>query len=279
MLYADRETLKKVEEQLRENCPSPESELNKLCRIAGYLPDSEDTAKTKRIVLDINDLTAQTRWNLGQAILLMELYPQILLFDDDSDKELGDSRIGKVFPTTSLLLMRQFVRHADRVLYYDWTSERVGGTVAGWVFHMLVDNSIYRTIAALDRIAHLLWFAAKSKHENVHFRKNKLERIHETLNCSESRELLKIAEHPFFRFLLNYRNGFTHDLKEYSVIAGILPGDMWDDPNGARVRWEGHHWDANDLFGLGNAAYHQLIDALEQVVPICERKWPPPDEH
>lgn len=86
MFQYDRETLSKVEQQLRVNCPSPESDLAKLGKIVAALSDSEESAKIRHFALDIDDLIAQTRWHLGQALLLLETQPHILhAGEDDSE--------------------------------------------------------------------------------------------------------------------------------------------------------------------------------------------------
>lgn len=79
------ETLIKIEKELDLNCPSPESNLIKLGQCVATLPDSEGAAKLRRLVFDIDDLTAQIRWHLGQALLLMDTQPGILNAGEDDD--------------------------------------------------------------------------------------------------------------------------------------------------------------------------------------------------
>ena len=66
-----KETLIKIQKELDLNCPSPETNLTKLGQCVATLPNSEVVAKLRRLVLDIDDLTAQIRWHLGQALLIM----------------------------------------------------------------------------------------------------------------------------------------------------------------------------------------------------------------
>ncbi|MCK6463180.1 MAG: hypothetical protein L6Q29_05195, partial [Candidatus Pacebacteria bacterium] len=97
---SDDEILHKIEEQLQKNCPSPEDELIRLSKIAATLPDDETSARIRALVIDIDDLTAQTRWNLGQALLLMELHPQIL--ENPEPKDLVEKIINeKEMPSKS----------------------------------------------------------------------------------------------------------------------------------------------------------------------------------
>jgi len=116
---SDDEILHKIEEQLQKNCPSPENELIRLSKIAATLPDDETSARIRALVIDIDDLTAQTRWNLGQALLLMELHPQIL--ENPKPKDLVEKIINeKEMPSKSILLEREFVARADKIFYSDF---------------------------------------------------------------------------------------------------------------------------------------------------------------
>ena len=264
MLPFDEEILDKVEAQLRLNCPSPESEIAGLGRIAAHLPDSEETARIRRLVIDVDDLTAQARWHLGYALLLMETQPHILVNKEPDDEIERMIRAG--VPSGALLLLRGYIREADRVLYSDLSAQRQGGTVAGWIFHMMIDSAIYRIISALDRLAHILWYAANLPLQDkygvkarIYFRSKKIEKIHSVINDSHSQELLRIANEPILDFAITYRDGLTHDAKTYSKVAGSMPIDEW-----TTADW---------LFALANATYHQLLEALKPSVAICETQF------
>ena len=279
MLHWDKEVLKKVEQLVRENCPAPEAELIKLSKIVTKLPRTQEGAQIRRIVLDIDDLTAQTRWHLGQALLLMTAYPKALGPDadeDEIDKTLRD--IG--MPSNAMHLIRGFIRDADRVIYDDFTDRRRTGTVAGWVFHMMIDSAIYRAMAALDRLAHILWYAAglprqdkKGKAVRIYFRAAKIIEIDKVIDDSHSKEILKVAQGPLMEYVISYRNRYTHEAKEYSVIAGALPSHDWVSPDGRHVTERGEKWEADLLFALGNATYHQFLEALKPTVAICEARF------
>lgn len=268
----DAETLTKVEEQLRMNCPSPESHLVKLGLSIARLTDSEQSAKLRRLALDIDDLTAQIRWHLGQALLLMETQPEILRAGKDN----GDlvTRFGMA--TAAQLLLRGYVREADRVLHGDLSTSRRGGTVGGWIFHMMIDSAVYRAVAALDRLATMLWYAAELPMERIYFRSRKIKKLHEAMGSDETGELLRIAEGKLFNFIIDYRDGLTHRVKAYSRPAGAPPSDLWETENGGLVFWDPDEWDAELLFALGRASYLQFTEALGYTTSICEKKWPIP---
>lgn len=274
----DQETVDRVEQLLRVNCPSPEAELATLGGLVACVPKTEDGAELRRAMVDVDDLVAQSRWHLGQALLLMETCPVILETDSDAN---GIERVMKEngMPSSALLLLRGFIKDADRALYSDLTESRRGGTVAGWIFHMMIDSSLYRTFAALDRVAHILWNVAglprrdgKGKEIRVYFRPGKVKEIDTAINNTHTREIVKIAGGPLMEFLTDYRNRYTHKAKAYSKIAGTLPVDEWHRADGTRVEQRSDGWDAEMLFALGRAGYLQMVDVVKLTVPICEEK-------
>jgi hypothetical protein len=265
---SDDEILYKIEEQLQKNCPSPENELIRLSKIAATLPDDETSARIRALVIDIDDLTAQTRWNLGQALLLMELHPQIL--ENPEPKDLVEKIINeKEMPSKSILLAREFVARADKIFYSDLSQSRRSGTVAGWVFHMMIDDAIYRGIAALDRVAQILWLVAKLPKDRVYFRSKKISKVDNIIKNEYSKQLLDIASGKLLENIIGYRDGFSHEMKVYSKVAGVRPTDEWIGSDGKRYIIKHETWDGDTLFALANATYHQLTDALKPTVEIC----------
>ena len=277
-MSCDQETIDKVEQLLRVNCPSPEAELAALGGLAACVPKTEEGAELRRAVVDVDDLVAQSRWHLGQALLLMEMCPVIL------EKEEGGDEIDRMMkevgmPSSAMLLLRGFIKDADRALYRDLTEPRQGGTVAGWIFHMMIDSSLYRTFAALDRLAHVLWNVAglprqdgRGKEIRVYFRPGKVKEIDAAINNAHTREMVKIAGAPLMELLIGYRNRYTHTAKAYSNIAGTLPLDEWQAADGMLVERRSDGWDAERLFALGRAGYLQLVEILKLTVPVCEEK-------
>jgi hypothetical protein len=264
------ETLLKIQHELDLNCPPPESDLIRLGQCVATLPDSEESAKLRRLVTDIDDLVAQIRWHLGHALLLMDSLPDILKAGEDDDDIIKDLGI----PTGAQLLLRGHISDANRVLYDDLSTPRRGGTVGGWVFHMMVDSAVYRAVSALDRLATLLWYAAELPVEPIYFRSGKLKKLHAAICCDETAHLLKIAEGKLLNLIIDYRDGLTHRTKAYSRASGFTPSERWKDKNGRQVIWDDKAWDVETLFALGRASYLQLTEALGPGVSVCEKKWP-----
>lgn len=268
----DGETLDKIEELLRVNCPPPEAHLVKIGKIMAALPDGERSARLRRLVLDVDDLIGQIRWHLGQALLLMQTQTDIIKAGENDDELVK----GLGMATAAQLLLRKYIIDADRVLYNDLSTPRRGGTVGGWIFHMMIDGAVYRVICALDRLATILWHVAELPMERIYFRSRKIKKVHNVISSKETGKLLKISEGKLLNFILDYRDGLTHSAKAYSRLAGFPPTDHWTTEDGRSVFWEPDKWDADLLFALGRGSYFQVTEALEHTTTICEKKWPIP---
>src|SRR5579859_2407591 len=237
------------------NCPSPEDDLIRLSKSVADSPKDERHTKLRWLAVEIDDLIAQLRWHLGQTLLLREVYPQIDNAGDDDDPDLK----GRGMVTSALLLLRGYVSRPERVLFTDLSEPRRGGTVAGWIFHMMVDDSVGRAISILDRLARVVCLVADESFEKVYFRSKKLSVVHKKLEMPESQKLVELAESEVFEILLSYRDGWTHERKIFARLAGFPPGDSYTDASGQQVRMQDGDWTADVLFSVANAAYHQVL--------------------
>lgn len=229
----DEENLEKIRQRLDVYCPSPEANLINLGLCVARLSPGEKTAKIRRLVLDIDDLTAQIRWHLGQGLLLMDSHPDIL----NASKDGADIIEGFNMPVPALLLLRDGVVEADRVIYGDLSTPRRGGTVAGWIFHMMIDSAIFRAVSALDRLANILWFVAELPKERVYFRSGKVSKLHKVISSKETTELFRIADSELLNLILSYRDGLSHNNKAYSKVSGFTPSERWKDETGRTAVW------------------------------------------
>lgn len=278
MFTEDEAMIRKVEELLDQACPFPEEVLRELRKVAADLSGSEKNARIRGLVLDIDDLILQVRWHLGQALLLIELYPQIVT-DIKPNNQIDELIKEDGLPSKALLIIRNYTVNPGKVLSADLAKERGGGTVAGWIYHMMIDNAIYRVVAALDRLAKVLWYAAELPletprgKERIYFRSRKVSRIDEVFQNEHSRKLLEIASSELVKYIIGYRDDFSHELKVYSRIAGTRPTDEWTENDGRHFIIRHHDWDGDSLFVLANATYHQLVDALTPATEICKSCW------
>ena len=281
MINATTEVYQRVEQQLAANFPSPEGDLNTLCLLLARLDESVRSAQLRLLAVDIDDLVAQARWHLGQSLLLLEVVPDALrtaVAEDDIQESIQQNGM----PTSALLLLRPYIKDADKVLFRDLSEPRRGGTVAGWLFHMMIDSAVFRTIAAMDRIALLLWIVAglpvSDKHgrpSRVYFRSGKIAAMQRALPSAQVDSLLQIAAGPLWEYVLAYRDGLSHSAKMYSRIAGSLPAHEWVGQEGARFVQLADKWDAELLFALGRGTYDQLLQAMPLMTAICQAQLPP----
>ena len=259
------------------NYPSPEEDLIGLSKAVAYSPESQPYIEVRFLVLEVDDLILQLRWHIGQALLLLKRYPQITEEEADEGVEAHlDVLPVKEIPTRSRLLLRGYIARPERVLFTDLTENWKGGTVAGWIYHMMIDDAIARSLAILDRLARITSLVANVLFTNdkVYFRSKKLAIIHKALNTPETQRLVEIAQSEVFDLLLNYRDGWNHERLVYSAIAGHPPVDTSFDFSGQYIRISSDQLTGELLFALVRAAYDQVLQTLHEVRLICEQKVP-----
>lgn len=265
--------LSKVQELLDAHHPLPDSLLNNLAHIGANTLDSRQGAELRRLILDIDDLLVQLRWHVGQAMLIWKAYPQLWVAESEIDQLV--SRLG--MPTRVRLLLRHFVVSQSEVFYTNMEERLSGGaTVGGWVLQMMVDNSVGRSIALLDRLASLAAVASGVVFDNnkVYFRSRKLSAIRDVIGAELGDPLVALADSEEVLFLLDYRDNLSHTLRPTSWVAGAPPVDGFVDAEGTVHRADGSRWGADELAAVGIASYVVVVRALESVVSICSRYVP-----
>jgi hypothetical protein len=280
MITAEPAILDELEEALREHVPAPEDEIRVICSVlAEAMPGTETGAKLRRLAFDLDHLLVETRWHIGQVLLLMRLHPDALKSPPVKDEwDEIERKFG--MPAPALLLIRQFTRDADQVYYSNLAQRRGGGTVAAWVYHMLVDSAIFRIVAALDRVAHLAWLVARMPLERagreirVYFRSGKMKQINDTLNTTETLQLQQLASDPFIEKLVAYRDGLSHNLKSYVRAAGPIPTDEWLDKAGNPIIQQADQIDADLLFGITVSGYLHVAKTLKPLADLLVRLFP-----
>lgn len=270
MIVASPDILEKVQLILNKNCPSPEEDFALLGKSIASRPPDEFTGEVTRAVDDTEKLVDEMRWDIAQSLLLWEMYPDLANIGENDNPLFGT--IG--FPGFAPLILRKYTRDATKVLYPDLSTPRRGSTVSGWIFQMMIDNSVYRSIAALDRIARILWIMAGELPGRVYYRSKQLTAIHSRLKEPETQELLSIAERDVLSLLLDYRDGFTHNRKFSARLAGFPITHAIGFENGRPKYERPKNVDIDDLFALANAGYHQVTDALSPLTQLCVKRWP-----
>ena len=268
----DPTTRASIEHELDEISPSPEDSIRQLCRLAIELPDDSSGARVRLLVAGLVDLIGQTRWHLGCCLHLLREHSALLQWDE--------SRRLECAPALIWLTARAYGNNMSQVMYSDLADTRIDGTAGAWVLQMLVDSAIFRTLAALDRLAGILWVAVGlempvgGKPLRVYFREDSMRKIDSVSATTESRALLQIATGPLMTYATDYRDGLAHDFKLVSALSEFRPSERRHQVSLRQQTLEQAVHDGDSLFVLANATYHQLIDALPPGLEICNRCWP-----
>jgi hypothetical protein len=270
-----RSTMKHLEAFLTEHLPLPEADLVGLSKAVARTGESKANADLRRLVIDIDDFCSQIRWHIGQAVLLYHMHPEIA----EPRSDLPDHLRTMPIANAARLTLRGLTIHADPVFFDRATEARRGGTAGGWIFHMMLDSAIMRTVSALDRIARAAALIGHVEFSNdkVYFRSGKLSVIHRELQLTESQRLLDISEEEPFTFLLDYRDGLSHRTQQFSRPLGLPPGDSYTDETGTRVLVRDPHWRVEDLLGIAIGGDLMVMRAIKELRLIAEALIPIPD--
>src|SRR5947209_5562628 len=213
MIYPQANNLTEIQDSLDKKFPSPEDDLIKLSLALAYSPEGEPYIEIRFLVLEVDNLIAQLRWHLGQVVFLAKRYPHVYQEaqeEKDEEQETELSHFPKEMPTRSHLLLRGFISRPEQVLFSDLSENWRGGTVAGWIYHMMIDDAVARSLAILDRLAVIVSLVGNVHFEKVYFRSGKLKVIHRDVNTPDTKRLLEIAEGDVLNLLLEYRDGWNH---------------------------------------------------------------------
>jgi hypothetical protein len=261
-----------IQDALDRNFPSPEEDLTRIAESLGSSPSSSQRYTEIRFLqFEVDSLIPQLRWHIGQALSLFNSYPQIA-----DEEQYSTSNPYPGLPTRAHFLLRRYIANSEQVLFATFSEDWRGGTVAGWIFHMMVDDAIARSIAILDRLARIASLVADISFDNnrVYFRSKKLSKIHEKLRMPETQKLVDLSKDESFDLMLDYRDGWNHEKLAYSKIAGLPPVDGYTAASGQEVRIQGTEWTGYYLLALVKTAYHRVVEVLHEVSIICEQKAP-----
>lgn len=259
---------------LDEHSPLPEADLVTLAGLAAKTPDTEVGASLRAQILGLDDMIAQVRWQLAQAMLIWRAYPDSVNSEANTDDPVV--KYGGM-STKALLLLRPWLRSQSRVFYASLEESKPGGgTVGGWMIHLMVDGCVERATAVLDRLARLCATAANVRFENdkVYFRSRKLSVIRKTVGPALGDPLVALADGEEVNFLIQYRNGLAHTFRPATWVSGTPGLDDWLDESGNRVFSNNPNWDGQDLATIALMAYGLTCQALALTVPVCRHFMP-----
>lgn len=249
--------------------PLPETAIARLCNLAAGTGDAELDAAFRRTVIDVDTLLMDVRWSIGHALLILRAYPELEKPLDDTDAVFD--RVG--MPNRAWVLIRPLLAEHERIFYSDLLERRPGGgTVGGWMLHMLVEDAISRAIGVLDRCAHLLLLAsnAPAPRGRMYFRSGKLTILRDKHGVPIPADLMTLANGEELAFLLEYRDGFAHTVRPMAKAMRTPPVDSFVRPSGELVNEKPVSWSSADLVGFAVLGFHLCTQALPHVAEVCE---------
>ena len=191
-----------------------------------------------------------------------------------TEKISEDNKEFKSIPYNLLLGFREYFSEPEKMLCIDYNDKKPGGfTFANWIYHLMIDSSIIRSISVIDRIGYLLCLAADIKYDKYYFRSRKIEKIHQKLNFPETQILFEMTKRKIYDFILKYRDNLSHSEKEWIELSAMNPVESYRENNGQIIIKEKHLWSESDLFALANGTYHFLVEALNHTSSVCEKVY------
>lgn len=183
-------------------------------------------------IVELSALIDEIRFSGALAGLLIEDYERVAAAGDHSSdvkaaarQELRDLGI----PIAAMaLLTPYFAPTPDPCTLFTQPHVRFAGdrVLSQWFAGQLIDASLVRVVAALDRVAIILWSSAGmpipvDKHtSHPAFRPFYLRQLADHYSESDLAPIVKLTEHDLYRVLVSVRNGFTHSKRIMSELHG-----------------------------------------------------------
>lgn len=259
-----------VQDLLDKHNPMPGPELNRLSGIAVRTPVTDKRyADFRRTLVDIDDLFCDMRWAVGHALLLVRAFPTLSAPKPEPNAVFD--RIG--MPNRAWHLLRPLMVERERIFYSDLLETRTGGsTVAGWMLHMLVDQAVTHSVAALDRLSQLLLFVANvpAPRGRMYFRSGKLALLVDKHRLPLPPAIISLASSEEVAFLIDYRDGLAHTERPITPALRTPPVDEFMDAAGEFHRTAIKGWTPWELVGIGLMGLETARSALSPVADFCD---------
>lgn len=268
--YSDK--IKIAQEKLDSQCPLIDKTIISLSKLfyADISKWNEKDSNIAKSIVEVDELIKQLRWHYGYALLIKEIYPSITKYDMKNISKYED------LPAQVMLGLREFVSYSNLMMVEDYEANWFGGTYAGWLFHMMIDNTMIRLISAFDRIALLLFLISDIPMHKVYFRSGKMKLLHKKLNMIETQQLLNISLSSAFNdFFISYRDNIIHTKSAFSRMSGFIPTTPYFENSKLKKNDSDLYWDTEILTKLVGAGYKVLSDVLELTVSICSKTKKP----
>jgi hypothetical protein len=260
----------RVEALLQEHNPWPQRELSLLGDLAVNAPEGlKRFADFRRILLDIEGLVQDSRWAVGNGLLMLRVFPEIS--EPLSDVEDQFDHLG--IPAKVHLLLSGLLADRERVIFQDVLERQPGGKrVGAWMIRVLADHAVISNIAVLDRLSHLLILSADvdPPRNRMYFRSGKFELLRNNHGVPISDSLIRLAEGEELTFLLDYRDGLAHTVRLNSAALGAAAVDEYFDESGHVQRIRSATWSSEELLGIALMSSTLVRTALRDIGQHCQ---------
>ncbi len=180
-------------------------------------------------IVDLGDLVDEIRFSGAMAELFIADYEKrgpIPTETDDERKRLRDLGM----PIDAIALLRAYFAPPPEpaTLFLDPHRQLSGERFLSlWFAGQLIDSALFRLVAALDRLASMLWAGArvpfadsKGRPRHPAFRSRDLKIVAPSYPANEMEVLLGLTKHELFDLLMKIRNEFTHSRRVLSELHG-----------------------------------------------------------
>lgn len=180
-------------------------------------------------VVDLGDLIDEIRFSGAMAELFIADYEKRGPLPTETDEEHKRLRaLG--MPIDALALLRAYFAPLPEpvTLFFEPHRQLAGERFLSlWFAGQLIDSALFRLVAALDRLASMLWAGArlpladsKGRPRHPAFRSRDLKALASSYPDREMEVLLGLTKHELFGLLMNVRNEFAHSRRVLSELHG-----------------------------------------------------------
>jgi len=183
-------------------------------------------------IVDLSALIDEIRFSGAFAAVLIEDYEHSVAADGDREESSSaDSQELRSLgiPVAALALLTPFFAPvpAPHDLFTEPHMRFAGDRVLSlWFAGQLIDSSLFRIVAAVDRVAIILWVSASlpipvsKSTSHPAFRPGYLRRLTPHYSDHTVSALIQLTDHQLFRLIMSVRNGFAHSKRVLSELHG-----------------------------------------------------------
>ncbi len=183
-------------------------------------------------IVELSALIEEIRFSGAFAGLLIEDYEDIansIVPTEGEDSSISQELRNMGIPIAAMALLTPYLAPipAPSTLF---TTPHIGFAgerfLSLWFAGQLIDAGLVRVVAALDRVAIVLWSSAgmpipvSQRTSHPAFRPTYLRRLAGVYSTNEFGAVLKLTEHELYGVLVSVRNGFTHSRRIISELHG-----------------------------------------------------------